>query len=306
MADFSVTSSGNPWFPLGPPPSEVNGSARSLTAVVLMADFSAIVKPLAWDTGHFGIRMGELVPPPAPRGEPEAAIVRTALADARRQGFQQLMCRAAPRDVPLIHALEAEGFRLMDTLVTMALDLTRPLPPLDPTKPWHARGFYAAEIRQAIPADSVALMAIARNAFSDPQIWLDRFHADPRLPRGRADALYAEWVKNSVEPPTPADSMADCVFVAGPAGGSIAGFITCRRARGSEPARVLLNAVDVWARRHGVYRALVLWTLEWFREQREPVVTVRTSVASQAVQRTWTRLGAVPICVEHTFHWWAS
>lgn len=256
---------------------------------------------LSWDTRHFGVRMGWLELPPAPRSEPEAATIKAALVDARQQGFRQLMCRTVPRDVALIHALEAAGFRLMDTLVTMALDLG------DPPLALLGKVFHATEIREATANDVASLKVIAERAFSDPQIWLDRFHADSRLSRDKqAEVLYVKWVENSVAPPTPADSMADCTFVAEPAGGQIAGFITCVRARGTAPAKVSLNAVDAYARRHGVYRALVHRALEWFREQGEPIVTVRTSVTSVAVQRTWIRFGAVPVQVEHTFHWWAD
>lgn len=256
------------------------------------------LEALAWDTRHFGVKMGRVI------FTPDAAVegVSATLAEATHQGFQQLMTRAAPRDTELLHALEDAGFRLMDTLVTLQLDLSALPAVSEPPRAFHAR-----VVRAATNADQNSLMAIARNAFADREVWLDRFHADPRLnAHGRADDLYVQWAKNSVAPATPNNSMADHVLVAGPEQGTPMGFITCRRGSATTPGVVSLNAVNKIARRHGVYRLLVHHALQWFEEQGTSHVTIRTSITSQAIHRTWFRLGATLSHVEHTFHWWAE
>lgn len=261
---------------------------------------SPFVEALAWDTRHFGRSMGSVRIPPAWVAQPIAqlradleALVNTAAA----QGYHQLTVRAEPRQVALIHALEEAGFHLVDTLVTLecALDDVRPAP---------AR--LEVTIRSAVKADVAALMEIARQAFADRAVWLDRFHADPNIPSDQADDLYAQWVKNSVAPDHPVDTMADATLVA-EMEHRIAGFLTCRLVNidGLPGGVVSLNAVDASCRRRRVYRALAERSLEWFRTRGCRRVRVRTSLISHGVQRTWQRLGAVQVAEEHTFHWWA-
>lgn len=254
------------------------------------------IEELPWDSRHFGIRMGVLAAPEGLQDHPRLVEeVAAAIAQARAEGFHQVMARATPHQVRLIHALEALGFRLVDTLVTLELDLSRPLSRVAVPD--------AAVIREGVAADAPALMAIARRAFTDTSVWLDRFHADPRIPQEQANELYAQWVKNSVAPAAPAESMADCAWVV-QVGGHLAGFLTCRVADGN--GVVSLNAVEAAYRRQGLYAALVQTAVSWFRQQGCRRVQIRTNLVSHGVLRTWQRLGAVPVAEAHTFHWWAS
>jgi len=217
------------------------------------------------------------------------------------------MCRTMSRDVALNHALGAKGFRLMDTLVTYLLDLRHVQ--LDPSR--HVQMGAPPIIREAVPDDVPVLEEIARASFADRNIWLDRFHADPRIPKAKADDLYVQWIRNSITPQPADEAMANATFVAetpDPRTRTIAGFLTCRRggARSLEPGVVSLNAVAKLFRGRGYYWHLVHHAIQWFRDEGMTAVSVRTSVASQAVQRTWIRLGAIPGKFEHTFHWWAD
>ena len=248
--------------------------------------------------------MGRLVIPSGLQECQLHSLLQSTTQEARSAGFKQLMCRAQPRETALIRALEESGWRLVDTLVTLRLDLRHQRQP-EPAV-WGETKAKEPEIRQAQTNDVETLMQIAREAFADREIWLDRFHADPKIPSPLADELYAQWVKNSVTPDSPADSKADRTFVATVRNGTVAGFLTCLRGNGSEPGKVLLNAVAKLYRGQGVYGHLVRKSLDWFREQGNTFVTVRTSITSLAVQKTWIRLGALPDQTEHTFHWWAQ
>ncbi len=99
--------------------------------------------------------------------------------------------------------------------------------------------------------------------------------------------------------------MADQTFVA-EIDGKIAGFLTCVRGSETVYGKVSLNAVDRSFRKQGIYRQMIDAALAWFLREKSPLVSVRTSIFSHAVQRAWIRLGAVPSDVEHTFHWWAA
>lgn len=262
------------------------------------------IDPLAWDSQHFQCKMGCLGHPPgltaqAMSDKEMKRLVRDALDTAERDGYQCLMARAFPMEIGRHHALEACGFRLMDTLVTWELMFHHGAAPPVVSAP------QGATLRQARVADVPALMALARRAFADRTVWLDRFHADPRIPSERADEVYAQWVKNSVAPDHPDVAMANIVWVA-EVEGVIGGFLTARVVGTQVKVGIVpLNAVDSPYRRRGVYRALAETAVSWCRAQGCDRVQVRTSSSSFGVHRTWQRLGAALVAVEHTFHWWA-
>lgn len=254
------------------------------------------LEPLAWDTKHFGFRMGQVSFQRDPVAFTASAPAQAAVEEARQQRFHALVARAHPHDIGLIHALEEAGFRLVDTLVSFQLDLIAHPP--TPAQFSH--------VRVAREADVEPLMALARRAFADRSVWLDRFHADPHIPAERANELYALWVKNSVAPEKPEESMADVTLVSDCPEG-ISGFITCRifHVEGKKQGTVSLNAVDMRFRQRGVYRDLVHAALLWFQSQGCSKIQVRTNIASHGVRRTWKSFHAVPSTEEHTFHWWA-
>lgn len=90
--------------------------------------------------------------------------------------------KVAPDDLEAVHFLEAQGFRLIDTLLTFTRSL-EPAPLSDLPE-----GYSLAE---ACPEDQEDLEALAGTAFSS-----SRLHLDSEIPRGLADASRAKWVGN--------------------------------------------------------------------------------------------------------------
>lgn len=246
-----------------------------------------------WDSRHFGFPMGRLEPlmalgPPRDTFPCCERLVDHAITRATAEGIRHLMCRTSPTDVVTMQVLQQRRFFLADTVVAWCLPPSPPVP--QPGEP--------PTIRQATVDDIPALRAIALEAFGDPARWLGRFHADPSLPKRKADELYAEWVENAVR-----GTQADLVLVA-LVEADIAGFITCQVVTGSVPAcygDIPLNAVRVRFQRQGIYTALAHAALEWFRP-RVPLVQIKTIVASHAVHRVWQRFGAHLGTVYHTWH----
>ena len=293
--------------PVGTQPSGTeplsSGAPTSGTATATLVK-PVSIRALEWDTRHFGLRMGTLEYAQDFAAQPHDVLlagVRHAVNEASTAGFQQLTARAAIQDILLIHVLEEFGFRFVDALVTYEylLEHATALPPVT-TLPGTA-------VRAAVPADAMPLMALARKAFADRRIWLDRFHCDPRIPQERADELYAQWIKNSIAPENPADAMADHTLVA-TVNDQVAGFLTCQLKPGpanNQIGIVSLNAVDAPFRGRGVYKSLVVQSIRWFKDRHCTSIRVRSSLASHAVRRTWMHLGALPTLNEYTFHWWA-
>lgn len=132
-------------------------------------------------------------------------------------GIDLLTARVEASELPRVHALEAAGFRLMDTLVVYQRS----------TQSWRDHDKGGAEIstrsrdasitkyagnmqdaghagaartshlfvRRASAADLEAVSRIARAAFRD---YIGHFHADPKLDKKAADAVYVEWAENNV------------------------------------------------------------------------------------------------------------
>ena len=109
-------------------------------------------------------------------------------------------------------ALEANGFRLMDALVTYT---TRPR-----KEPPHAVR-EVGTIREFRPEDAPELLAITEDAYRG---YKGRFHLDPQLPNDRADAFYVEWAQQCLS-----GAMADMIFVSTGADGRLLGYLAFRR-----------------------------------------------------------------------------
>jgi hypothetical protein len=124
-----------------------------------------------------------------------------------REGIGLCACRVGASDSGSISALEAAGFRPIERRITLTRDLALPTIP--------AKG-----IDPATPSDHAACLAIARCAFT-----LDRFHADPFIPKAVADRRKEAWVRNGLA------GRADRSWVARWAG-LPRGFILCRLVAG--------------------------------------------------------------------------
>jgi RimJ/RimL family protein N-acetyltransferase len=145
-----------------------------------------------WDTAFWGIRFGNIErlaacgAPDIPRRFVLDGLVAEADRRAREQGMKFVAARADMLDLESIHALEARGFRYIETTVTNKIDLK-------PGAPLAAPGI---SIRPHRDADTDLLIDMTRNAFIT-----HRFYADTRFPRDKVDAMYREWVRSSLQSP---------------------------------------------------------------------------------------------------------
>jgi len=103
-----------------------------------------------------------------------AAGLEEVLNRCAAEEVRLLIARCATEDMPTVHALEAAGCRLMDTLLYFRRSLAEGAPPAPATGDRGA-------IRPARPEDAPRIEKIAADAFSG---YGGHFHADPRLDRG--------------------------------------------------------------------------------------------------------------------------
>ncbi len=208
-------------------------------------------------------------------------------AAAEAQGVQLLSCRIDVGDLARVHALEAAGYRLMDTLVYYGRSLAG-IPRILPLPAGVA-------CRAATGKDAAAVGEVARSAFSG---YMGHYHSDPRLDDAAADAAYVEWAETST-----ARASADGQVLLAMRDGHVAGFLTMRR-NSTEEAEIVLNAVHADHQGQGLYSILVAAALDAVRGSGAARMIVSTQINNYAVQRIWSQFGFVHERSVYTFHKW--
>lgn len=205
--------------------------------------------------------------------------VRELETIATREGIALAIVRTATDCTAAVHALEAHGHRLMDTLVYWR-------------GPTDGAGPTPSGVRRATEADRAAVLALADEGFrAYPS---GHYFADPRLDREAIAAGYVEWIGRSVAEPSVE------VWVA-TVDDDVVGFISVHL---DEPVEMVLSAVAARARGAGVYRRLVDAALATARAHGKPEISVSTHVTTLTTQRAWARAGLLPHRSLYTFHKW--
>lgn len=240
---------------------------------------------LEWDSRHFGIEMARIKHLVANGDYSESfatksALLSAVLKEAPQRNIQHFTACIHTQDTSSLHALEKNGFQVMDSRLTYAIDL-------------HKKRFIKHRnqypIREFRNGDLKHLGQIALESFTLGRLATDRFHADPSLSSKKSDELYVEWIINSCR------GSADIVLVA-EIDGTPVGYITCELSEdltqklGRRFGFVIINAVSPSARGKGVYASLFNSALGWLAE-RIDIVEVGTQIGNYVVQKVWTKFG---------------
>ena len=230
------------------------------------------------DTSRFGVRTA--------RADALTAEGLSSVLDfCRSERVELLIGRCLVENTATVHALEAAGFLLMDTLVYYQRDLAR--------SPVTDAGDDRIRLLHAGEEDRVE--AIARESFRD---YGGHYHADPRLDRRACTEVYASWARASSEHRgTP-----DFVLVADDGHGLVA-FSTFRLNAPGE-GELLLGAVLTSARGSGLYRALTQAGMCRLQSSGATRFVTSTYLGNWAAQTSWTAAGLNPFAAYHTFHRW--
>ncbi len=246
-----------------------------------------VIEANALETARFGIACARVTDPFAPLEQINAA--------ASNMRARMLVARVPSEDLARVQALEADGYRLMDTLVYYGrgvADLPTPAP--------------AAEtIRRVTPGDVAAIGGIAAAAFAR---YGGHYHADPRLSDAAADAAYVDWAETCARGGGVGSEGAGAtpMLLAETAPGQITGFLSLWLG-GTEPqavAEIVLNAVHPDAQGQGIYGRLLDRGLALCRAAGQARVTVSTQLPNLPVQRAWVRRGFRLERSLYTLHKW--
>jgi GNAT superfamily N-acetyltransferase len=214
-----------------------------------------------------------------------AEMLPRALEFAREERVSLLISKCMASERATFQAMERAGFLMMETMLCLEADLTKPIP-RDPG---------TAIVRRVAPADDEAIARVAAAAFAG---YVSHYHADDRLDRAKCDEIYVDWAQRACR----SRAVADEVLIA-ESGGAMVGYFICTL-NSPEEADVAVAAVVPDRRGSGAYASLVVKSMEWAAEKGADRITGLVQVTNVAVQKTPLRLGWVPRYAYHTFHKW--
>lgn len=234
----------------------------------------------ALGTARFGVTLARTIDTNA-----NVADLNIAAADL---GIDMLTTRLDCGAHARVHALEADGHRLMDSLVYYTRCLTT-----------GATVDTDLTVRLATPADATAVADVARLAFRK---YLGHFHSDPKLDSTSADAAYIEWAETSIR-----NIAATKPALVVQTNNEIAGFLTLRQNTLDE-WEIVLNAVDPRAQGKGLYGHLLSAAIRHaytnVDDPKKARIITSTQLNNYPVQRAWSRRGFYIDHALHTFHKW--
>lgn len=247
---------------------------------------------LPWDSKILGIeaaKIGHLIVlgDIRIREKIKTQLLSSIISLSRRLGITHLSCRIDVDDLSSAHALESNGFLLMDTLVTYTFNRYRHKIP----------GFKElCKIRAFKKSDLPVLEQIGRSVFIK-----DRFHLDHHILRKKADALFAAWVKNCCR-----GKDADRIFVAEQNKQPV-GFLAFElngdlvKFTGYKIAGHGLSAISPGAK--GIYPSLTKAATQEIALNYD-CLEFDTQLNNYEVLRVWQSSGFDFIRAKYTFHKW--
>jgi hypothetical protein len=198
-----------------------------------------------------------------------------------------LIARCDPVEIKAVHAMEREGFLLMDTSVYYTLDLLSALNPrafLDHTT-----------ISKILPGEEREVEEIARQAFASH---IGHYHADEKLDANLCTEVYASWAYNCCI----SKEFADRVFVAS-VHGRPAGFSALKRLSKEEWKGVLMGVLPQF-RTCGLGKALTAERIIYCISQGGQFLTIPVSAANYPIQIVLHQLNFKALRFEYIFHKW--
>jgi len=275
---------------------------KEAEAVTVRGDKSKLLglvtfSKLDWDSTHFGIPMAIISDviiseEVSNLRETKKRTITLALSELQKRGIRHVSTKVDIYDIATAQALEMAGFRLMDTTVIYGFDFRKSKIPKFEDQ---------CTLRLAKSEDENALIGVAKISFSKTRISDDRFHADPDLSQEKSDALYVEWIRNSIR-----GEIADAIIVA-EMGGKPVGFTTIENFRvktdqvGVNIGALILSAVIPEARGRGVYTSMIRKGLEYLKPMVD-IAELGTQITNFPVQKAWSTLGFKLTSGAYAFH----
>lgn len=277
--------------------AEIDEGLRSPGGAAVLASGGAqaavVFQTLPWDSAFFGIPMGRILyvlRSEHARREDLTEAISACVEEYRGAGILHVAARIDVADADAITALEDQGFRLMDALVTYVH-----LPKHDPPPAVREVGV----LRAYRDDDEAQVVDIAREAYRG---FRGRFHLDPHLPDDKCDELYIEWARKVCT-----RDMVHEILVSENERGDLHGFTSFRRI---EPVSTIAG-VPMYGRglgacrrdRPGAYAGLIRAAAASVHE-RGGVAECQTQNYNFSTVRVYEAVGMQYVRADYTFHAW--
>lgn len=199
-----------------------------------------------------------------------ADLIRKLVRDLTSQSVSYTSVRI-PADYRLVQIFEDEGFRVVDGIIYLYIDLQK-----------FVTSSSSVVVREATNEDHERLLAISESAFV-----YGRFYHDPSVTSQQADAIYKHWVENSLN-----GDAADHVLVA-EYEGQAGAFITLKKIPSEQidVGSIELLAVGGESRGKGLASALMSAAVSFFKEQSCKAMIVDTQITNLPALGLYTKFG---------------
>jgi dTDP-4-amino-4,6-dideoxy-D-galactose acyltransferase len=235
---------------------------------------SASFRVLDWDSAHFGLRIGRVLPMSA-----DAELFKQALTWADQSSLDCMYLLVESDDAATVRRASEFGWRMVDIRVTLGTKLSDQVTSQAP-------------MRQANVADLSYLKQLATRSHTH-----SRFYTDGNFRVAACDELFSSWIERSVRD----RDFAGAVFMP-EVGDEPGGYITCAIKQGV--GYIGLVAVDPVTHGKGLGTSLLAEAARWFSEQGTERVAVVTQGCNIPALRMYQRFGFTIESIQLWFHWW--
>jgi ribosomal protein S18 acetylase RimI-like enzyme len=208
-------------------------------------------------------------------------VLKTCIADTEDHDVRFLSARLPEDGLASLHAVEAVGFRIMESFLTFGRQTDGEIP---------VNGAPDCHIRLAQPDEVEKVAALAYRAFQS-----FRLRVDPQIPESRARHSRREWVRNGFKGRT------EAIYVA-ESKNRIVGFALLRSKAGTEKVgEIELIAVDPAFHGKGIGKELVAEAIRHYQGKTSEIQVGTQAKNLQAIG-LYTRMGFSVIRSELSFH----
>ena len=215
-------------------------------------------------------------------------VLKACVADTEARGVRFLSVRLPEGALAVLHAVEAVGFRIIESFLTFSRKTGSAIP-------FEGRSDF--HIRLAQPDEMEVVASIAYRAFQS-----FRLRVDPQLPESRARHSRREWVRNGFK------GRAEAIYVAEnenrlcSESPRLVGFVLLRSKTDTEKTgEIELIAVEPGFHGKGIGKALVARAIRHYQGKTSEIHVGTQAKNLQAVG-LYTRMGFSVVHSELSFH----
>lgn len=252
-----------------------------------------VARDSAWDREHFGYGVAVLdwilLPEEGYAKDRAVAnrLVEGLMDWCRERGVRFASMRLSSRHLPAVHALEAAGFRYVESYIYNVVSLARMPAVTEPAEP----------LRHARPEDHAVMRRYAQGAFTT-----HRFHADPLVDSTKAESLYGKWIDSAFADPERQ------ILVMEHEGRPVAFMVyrdeDYRDTLGLRSASLNMGLLDPEARGRGLGTRFYQALFAHFRRQGFDIVESGLSMRNQVSLNWHNRTGFRVVSTHVTLHRW--